>query len=108
MKHINFEMKRKESSLAIRGPAKESFTKSVSSSVAFAHAHDKIMDARKDNILNLLDSVLRRNREGEDDDDVLIDGDDDFQDVVTKEMNEIDSIAIKRGRLDFFYNREQH
>lgn len=108
MKHINFEMKRKESSLAIRGPTTESFTESVSTSVAFAHAHDKIMDARKDNILNLLDSVLRRNREGEDDDDVLIDDDDEIKDVVTGEMNGFDSMAVKRGKMDFFYNREQH
>ena len=51
---------------------RDSLLGSVTSSVAFAHAQEKIMDQKKDNLINLLDSVLRRNKEGRDEDDVLL------------------------------------
>jgi hypothetical protein len=64
MKFINFEMKNRETNLALRGPHADSFAKmqtSVTSSVALGRAHERIQEQKRDNILNLLDSVLRRN-----------------------------------------------
>lgn len=85
MKFINFEMKNRETNLALRGPHADSFARmqsSVTSSVAMGRAHDRIQEQKKDNILNLLDSVLRRNKEGEDDD-VVLGNDEDPAGVVT-------------------------
>ena len=54
--------------------------------------------------MNLLDSVLRRNKEGEDDD-VLMGGED--EPVVTKDIFGYDSVA-NRARIDFYFNRQEH
>lgn len=72
-------------------------------STVFNNARDQIMDQKKDNLINLLDSVLRRNKEGNEDDDVLY-GDDDIVDVKTEAMD-YNSAALKRNRIDFFFNR---
>lgn len=72
MKFINFEQKNREASLAIQGPRRDNVSASVSNSMALAQAHDRIHDMKTDNIINLLDSVLRRNKEFDsDEDDVL-------------------------------------
>ena len=55
--------------------------------------------------MNLLDSVLRRNKEGEDDDVIM--GDDD-QPVVTKDIFGYDSATMNRCKIDFYYNRQDH
>ena len=55
--------------------------------MAFAHATEKINNQKRDNLLNLLDSVIRRNQEGMEDDDVLID-DLEPAEVVTKEVGD--------------------
>ena len=69
--------------------------------MAMGLAHGKIQDQKKDNILNLLDSVLRRNKEGEDDD-VILGGED--EPVVTKDIFGYDSVA-NRARIDYYFNR---
>ena len=107
MKFINFEMKNRETNLAIRGPNRESVDRSVTSSVALHRAHDRIQDEKKDNILNLLDSVLRRNKEGEDDD-VILGNDEEPAGVVTKDIFGYESAALNKGRTEFFYNRADH
>ena len=75
--------------------------------MALAHAHDKIQDSKKDNILNLLDSVLRRNKEGEDDD-VIMGDNDEPAGVVTKDIFGYDSDVLHKGKIEFYYNREDH
>ena len=106
MNVINLKTKNMEAGLAIRGPADhlKSIEGSVTQSVAYAYARGKINDQKKDNMINLLDSILRRNKDGEDD--VMID-DDEVVDVQTKEMNHHE-LLLKKGRLDFFYNRKDH
>ena len=86
MRFINFETKNRETSLALRGPSRDSVTESVTNSVAFARSKAKILDNKKENMLNMIDSLLRRNQEGNDEDDVLIGGDDDPEDVTTADM----------------------
>ena len=107
MKFINFEMKNRETNLALKGPNRVSFTNSVTSSVAMGLAHNKIQEQKKDNILNLLDSVLRRNKEGEDDD-VILGNDEEPAGVVTKDIFGYDSATMNRAKIDFFYNRADH
>ena len=55
-------------------------------------------------MINLLDSILRRNKDGEDEDDVRID--EDHVEVQTREVNEMDEIFHRR--CDYFYNRQDH
>ena len=90
MKQIEFETKNKETSLALRGPMTESLSDSVTQSVKIAYVQDKINDQKKDKVINVIDSLLRRNREG-DDDDVLID--DDMAEVITKEVDDCENFA---------------
>ena len=52
-------------------------------------------------MINLLDSILRRNKDGEEEDDVRID--EDHVEVQTREVNEMDEIFHRR--YDYFYNR---
>jgi hypothetical protein len=66
------------------------------------------MEQKKDNLINLLDSVLRRNKEGRDEDDVLL-GDDEMAEVVTKDLFDYNPIVGTKARnIDFYYNREDH
>ena len=61
-------MKNRETSLALRGPTiSTSLQGQVTQSQAFAHAQGKIKENKTDNMINLLDSILRRNKNGEDD-----------------------------------------
>ena len=78
----------------------------MTSSVALGIQKDKIGDQKKDNVINLLDSLIRRNKEG-DDDDVML-GDDEMPEVVTDEFEYDPKAAFRRGRLDYIYNREGH
>ena len=56
--------------------------------------------------MNLLDSVLRRNKEG--DDDVIMDDGDEPAGVITKDIFGYDSVTMNRARIDFYYNRQDH
>lgn len=77
LKKINLENKNKQTRFAIGGvprSVKQSMTSSVTSSVACARYEDKLHDQKCDQLIGLIDSVLRRNKEGEssgDEDDVL-------------------------------------
>ena len=105
---INFQTKNRETSLALRGPElRGSLTESVSSSVAFAHNKRKIQGEKTDNMINMIDSLLRRNKEG-DEDDVLID-DEDPAEIVTESLMDFGGKGLlNNARVDFYYNRQGH
>lgn len=111
MNMINLQQRNRETSLALRGPQpiKESFgagLDELTPGTRFNQAKDMIMDQKRDNLINLLDSVLRRNKEGNEEDDVLY-GDDDIEDVKT-EAFDYNATALKRGRVDYYFNRQDH
>ena len=54
--------------------------------MALENAQDKINQERAGNMLDLLDSVLRRNREDREEDDVLFDDAEDIADVKTQDV----------------------
>lgn len=93
--------------LALNGPearaSDEAF--SVTSSQAFASAADRIQDAKVGNIISLMDSVLRRNNEDEDDDVLFGDcaGDDTGVDIFASHQD-----LLKELRVDFTFNRAEH
>ena len=103
MKQINFEMKNKETSLALRGPINSSITGLVTQSQAFTYAQDKIKESKTDNMINLLDSILRRNKDGEE---VRMDDAEEPVEVQTQDINAFDELL--RRKLDYFYNRQGH
>ena len=107
MNMINLQHRNRETSLALRGPAANSMTGGLSPSLALNLAKDNINDQKKDNLINLLDSVLRRNKEGNDDDDVLYDEDDEIMDVKTEAVD-CHANALKRTRVDYYFNRRDH
>ena len=51
--------------------------------------------------------MLRRNKEGEDDD-VIMDNGDEPAGVITKDIFEYDPHTMNRARIDFYYNRKDH
>ena len=77
--------------------------------MVLAHAQDRIQDEKAGNILNLIDSVLRRNKEGrDDDDDVLFEEAHDIEDIKTQDIFDYDASGLQRTKIDFYYNREEH
>ena len=75
MRKINLEHANLNTRLALRGPEPRGSLESgsVTSSQAFAQAAEAIQGRKVDNIISLMDSVLRRNKE-EEEDDVLFGG----------------------------------
>ena len=51
--------------------------------------------------------MLRRNKEGEDDD-VIMGNEEEPANVVTKDIFGYDSHTMNRARIDFYYNRQDH
>ena len=94
--------------LALRGPELRGSADSgsVTSSTAFAQATEAIQARKVGNIISLMDSVLRRNKE-EEEDDVLF-GDSVASDAVSEDIFASHQSLLKELRVDFTYNREEH
>ena len=108
MRKINLEHANMNTRLALRGPGPRDSqeTHSVTSSQAFAVAADRNREQKVGNLIALCDSVLRRNKE-DDEDDVL------FGDYAEDEGGSEDIFAahpelLKELRVDYSYNRDEH
>ena len=71
----------------------------MTQSQAFAYAQGKIQEQKTDNMINLLDSIIRRNKDDED----MLRIDEEPAAVQTKDVDD-----VFRRKLDFFYNRHDH
>ena len=92
-------------------------TSSVTSSVACARYEDKLHDQKCDQLIGLIDSVLRRNKEGDSsgDDDVLFGEEkerksdsNEIADVVTGDMYEYDPTLVRKNKNEFQFNSMAH
>ena len=87
---------------------RDSQNNSLTSSAVMHKAQGILMDEKKDNLIGLMDSILRRNRLDDDDDDVLIDADEPLADVVTDDVLDLGQTNFRKCKVDFLYNREDH
>ena len=86
---------------------KDSLNNSLSNSLALGKAQDILMDQKKDNLIGLMDSILRRNRE--DNDDSVLFEDDMPMDVICDEVADLgNGPNFRRSKIDFLYNRNDH
>ena len=104
MRKIQLEHANMNTNLALNGPKMSHDQIDLTGSEAFSRAQSDIKAKKVDNIISLMDSVLQKNKE-EDDDDVLFGDDansvDNSEDVFSPDI-------VNDLKVDYTYNRDEH
>ena len=98
MKKIQLQHANQKAKLAATGPSVESCE--VVTSGVFQRAQEDIKAKKIENMVDLMDSVLQKNQE-EDDDDVLFGDGERFSDPLSPDM-------LNDLKVDYTYNRQEH
>lgn len=101
MKKIQLEHANQNTRLAAGGPSEQRESCNVVTSGVFQRAQEDIKAKKIENMVDLMDSVLKKNQE-EDDDDVLFgDGENLSDDLLSPDM-------LNDLKVDYTYNRQEH